>query len=110
MKFKSLVLRLLCKVFDELNEQVRQIIGEFHYGFYLDIIGSVILTQKLSDERNAKDVSYEELNHDISILWRTWITYSDLDSPVLLQVLVNAVILWFWLSSKFFVWVALKTL
>ena len=33
------------------------------------------------------------MNHGISILKRTWITYSDLDSPVLLQVLVNAVIL-----------------
>ena len=93
MKFESLVLRLFWKVFDELNEQVQQIIGEFHYGFYLDTIGSVILTLKFSDERNANDISSEDLNHGISILRRTWITYSDLDSPVLLQVLVNAVIL-----------------
>ena len=53
MKFESLVLRLFWKGFDELNEQVRQIIGEFHYGFYLDTIGSIILTLNFFDDFNA---------------------------------------------------------
>ena len=110
MKLESLMFQLFCKIFDELNEQVGKIIGEHFYPFHLDSIGYVMLKEKCSDERNANDISSEDLNHGISILRRTWITYSDLDSPVLLQVLVNVVILWFWLSSKLSVWVALKTL
>jgi hypothetical protein len=91
-KIDSLMLRMFCKIFDEMNAQAQQILEKEIYETIVGVMGPFIIRRKLS-QTNAEDISSEDLNHAISIMQRSWITTSSFDNPVQSQLLYNAIII-----------------
>lgn len=91
-KIESLMLRMFCKIFLEMNAQSEQILKPKTYEIIVTHTGPSIASKAMS-RTNADDISSENLNHGISILQRSWITTSFSHDPVLLQTLVNAIII-----------------
>ena len=91
-KMESLMLRIFCKILDEMNVQAPQILGRQLYEIMVGIMGSYIATNRFS-KTDANDISSEDLYHAISILRRSWITTSCRDNPFQSHTLVNAIII-----------------
>lgn len=88
VKIYSLMLKMFCKIFDEMSAQIEKTLGKELYQTYLAGMGSVIVTRTLC-QTNARDISSEDLKHAISILRRS----RCFSNPVNSEMLVNALII-----------------